>query len=288
MLRSIVIAISLATGSVLIASESKITENSFEQELNSLDWQTSGICKLPSSKSSLFLPAEHLALIGRDAGKLAELFGNVSDSSLEAVTIDESLENFVYFFNHDEGYIFLDDWKDLDPKQLLAAIIKNTEENNKEGREKGFGEIHIVGWIQEPTLDRGTNTIYWSIEQKVDGNDENSFNSVALKLGRDGYERMVWVGNISGYKAVDGELDIMLRAHSFDSGHGYLDYTTGDKIAGYGIATLVAATVGTKIAKFSGLLLLFKKAGGFIIAGIAAIFFRLKRFFKRKTCQKNE
>jgi uncharacterized membrane-anchored protein len=73
----------------------------------------------------------------------------------------------------------------------------------------------------------------------------------------------------------------MLRSHSFDSGYRYKDYRTGDKIASYGIATLVAATVGGKIVKASGLAVLFKKLGGFIFAGIVSLFYKFKNIFKR-------
>ena len=75
----------------------------------------------------------------------------------------------------------------------------------------------------------------------------------------------------------------MLRAHSFDPGYRYTDHTTGDKVATYGIASLVAGTLGAKIVKAGGFLVLLKKFGGFFMAGIAAIFYKLRRIFGRKS-----
>lgn len=283
MLRSIAITASLLFGSTLIAKDSlPMTAEAVEQVIESLDWRGTGTYKLPSSNASLSVPAEHLVLIGKDAEKLSNLIGNTSDASLEAITVDDSFRNTVYFFNHDEGYVSLDDWEKINPEQLLSSIRENTEKGNKERRKKGIGEIHILGWIQEPALDKHTHTVYWSIEQEEDGEDENSFNSVALRLGRRGFESVVWVGDVSDYKSFGGELDVMLRAHSFEPGYRYSDHTVGDKVAGYGIASLVAATVGAKIIKAGGLAIMFKKIGGFLIAGVSAVFYKMRKGFGRK------
>ncbi len=281
MFKSIAIALPLMVGSLLIANEDQLSSAS-EQELISLDWQITGTYKLPSSHSSLSVPSEHLAVIGKDAEKLSNLIGNDPDSSLEAITIDDSFNNTVYFFHHDAGYISLSDWEEVDPNELLSAIRENTEESNKEKRKKGLDEIHIIGWIEEPTLDKHANTVYWSIESLDGDSEKKSFNSVALRLGRHGFERVVWVGDVSEYKAFGGELALMLRSHTFDPGHRYSDHEAGDKVASYGIATLVAATIGAKVAKAGGLAILFKKVGGFIAAGIAALFYKLRKIFKRK------
>lgn len=93
---------------------------------------------------------------------------------------------------------------------------------------------------------------------------------------------MVWVTEKDNYVPFGGELDIMLRAHSYESGFRYCDYKPGDKVASYGIATLVAVTVGSKIIKTGGFLVIFKKLSGFIFAFIAAAFYKIKKFFRRK------
>ncbi|MFZ0565782.1 MAG: DUF2167 domain-containing protein, partial [Chlamydiales bacterium] len=179
-------------------------------------------------------------------------------------------------------YVSLCDWEKISPQQLLEAISENTEKENKIRKSKGFSALHVIGWLLEPTLDRNTNTVFWAIEGVNEGYDEHIANSVALRLGRYGYEKIVWVTDKDSYTPFGGELDIMLRAHSFDCGHKYSDFSKGDKIASYGIATLVAATVGGKIAKVGGLAVVFKKLGGVIAAGLGAVFYKLRRIFRRR------
>jgi len=119
--------------------------------------------------------------------------------------------------------------------------------------------------------------------------DARLVNSIALRLGRKGYERLNWVTEKSSYVPFGGELDVMLRAHSFETGYKYADFVEGDKIATYGIAGLIAATLGTKILKATGLILLFKKFGVYIVAGLSALFFKfrdkMKRLFGRSSSQ---
>lgn len=141
--------------------------------------------------------------------------------------------------------------------------------------------VFLFELLFELILDRNTKTVYWAIEAITEG-QENIVNSVAIRLGKEGYEKITWVVQKPSYEHFGSHLDIMLRAHSFDQGYRYKDYTTGDKVAGYGVATLVAATVGGKIVKAGGLFVILKKLGGFILAGIAAVFYKFKSIFKKK------
>jgi uncharacterized membrane-anchored protein len=196
--------------------------------------------------------------------------------------VDEGINNVVFFSNNAEGYISISDWEDLDSAELLNAVRENTESANSERKKNGFDQMHIVGWVQEPTFDRNTNTVYWAIEHQVENSEENGFNSVALRLGRNGYEKLIWIGEMSAYKASGGELDVMLKAHQFDPGYAYSDYVSGDALAGYGIASLVAATAGAKVIKAGIFGILFKKIVGFVFAGFAYLLYKFKSLFKRK------
>jgi len=284
MKKILILSLMICSSFSLIANQPE-EEDPIVKELLSLDWLSPGTHKLPISHSSLSVPAGHLVVIGDDARKLSQLTGNGFIDSLEAVTMNDSGSQAVYFCYHDEGYVSIDDWKEVDPMKMIKSISESTEKANPEKRKKGINELHVIGWIQEPTLDRNTNTVYWSIELQEGDEQNHTFNSIALRLGRNGFERIVWVGSAPDYEAFGGELDVMLRAHSFEPGHRYCDYTTGDKVATYGVATLVAATVGAKIAKaggFAGLLILLKKFGGFIVAGAAALFCKKCKSSKNK------
>lgn len=282
MLRAVLVTISLLLSSLLIADEAPLhTETPSEKETEPLDWKDPGTYKLPLSHSSLTLPENRLALIGNDAKKFSSQIGNYAGPMLEALTVD--LDDYiVYFEYHDDGYISLNDWENVDAEQLIASIREETEEQNKDRRENGFSCVQVIGWNQEPTLDKTTNTVFWTVELKSDDNDEHYVNSVALKLGRNGYEKLIWAGRVSHDKPLERELDIILQGYSFDPGYRYSDHISGDKIATYGICSLIAATVGAKVAKATGLLLFFKKFWIFLVIGIAACFKKMKEAFYKK------
>lgn len=244
------------------------------------DWKYEGRYKLPMSHSTLSLPEGHMLLIGEEARKLRELMGE-KDSEIEAVVLDDNFKDDVIFCFSGDGYVSIDDWQQVDSKELLKSIRELTEEANKERRKIGIGELHVVGWIQEPTLDRHTNTVYWAIEG-LEEDGGSMVNSMALRLGRSGYELITWVSDKESHVNFGGKLDVMLRAHSFDPGFRYKDYTTGDKVAGYGIATLVAGIVGGKVVKAGGIAVLLKKFGSLIFAALAAGAYKLKGLFGRK------
>jgi uncharacterized membrane-anchored protein len=265
---------------ISLYGQSKATEQDQINTFKSFDWKLPEIHKLPKSNSILSLPNEHIALLGEDAKNAYMICEGINNDSVEAVVFTSDMDECIWFINSDSGYVHLNDWEKLNADELWKVINENTDIANEERRKKGLSEIHVIGWLQPPTLDRHTNTVYWAIEGEAE--EAKFVNSVAIRLGRKGYEKLIWVTNISSYIAFGGELDIMLRAHSFKSGFRYKDYTNGDRIANYGIVTLISAILGAKVAKTGGLYLLLKKIAGFIVAAIAALFYKFKNFFKNK------
>jgi len=72
-------------------------------------------------------------------------------------------------------------------------------------------------------------------------------------------------------------------AAEFAPGERYADYQSGDRVAEFGVAGLIAAGVGATIAQKAGLLALIlafgKKAIFFVVAGIALLWTRIRRLF---------
>lgn len=266
----------------LADSLSHLSEQEREQVLEffGLDWKHSGTHMLPHSNSTISLPEGYSLLIGQEAKKERELSDPGNDNNIEAVVYDESWEHIVFFENINSGYVSIDDWAELNPKDLLNRIRENTEKVNIERRKKGVEELYVVDWIQEPTLDKNTNTVYWAIEA-IGEEEGNIVNSVALRLNRHGFERIVWITQKDLYTPFGGHLDVMLRAHTFDPGHRYQDFVKDDRIAEYGIATLVTATLGGKIIKATGLLVIFKKFGAFAFAALAGLFYKIRKLLSK-------
>ncbi len=261
---------------------SEMTEEEREKALLylQLDWKKDGTYKFSDSNSTLSLPFGYRLLIGDEANKSLSLRGEPEEEFLEAIVYCDFSDDMIMFERSEKGYVTLEDWEEIKPKELLESIIKNTEKSNKTRFHNGVEEIHVLGWVKEPTLDKMTNTVYWAIEAQSDG--DFFINSVALKLGRESYETINWICSKDSYMSSAEHLDEMLRAHSFDPGFRYEDHTTDDKIAKLGIAALVTASVGGKIIKAGGFLFFLKKIFGFVLAGLAAIFYKVKSFFGTK------
>jgi uncharacterized membrane-anchored protein len=282
-LSSIIIAV-LLSGSAA-ADQPVLTDQQRADAIVHLNWLQAGTYKLSPSNSTIALPEGYMMVRGEDAKRLLTLAAEPDDAA-EAVVMSRQFNDEIVFENTSEGYVAVDDWADVDPVKMIDAIRENTEEANAERRRQGVSEMHVVGWLQRPTLDRNTATVYWALEGADP--DHHVVNSIALRLGRDGYERLNWIVDKADYQPVGGQLDVMLRAHSFDQGHRYADHTSGDKVAMYTIAGLVAAVAGAKVAKVAGgiaLLVLLKKFGVLILAGAAAVIAvgarRIKGLFRR-------
>jgi uncharacterized membrane-anchored protein len=273
----------------LIESQYEMTEDEKlkDQKFFSLDWKESGRHNLLQSNSTISLPNDYLLLIGEEAKKGITIYDVSNTEDVEAVVYDNTLQNTIIFEYLKSGYVPIDDWSEVDPNSLLKEISEATEETNEERRKRGIEEVHVTGWLKEPTLDKHTNTVYWAIEGECD-NKSKFVNSIALRLCRYGFERVTWITQKESYASFGDHLDVMLHAHSFNPGYCYVDFVKGDEVAGYGIAALVAATVGGKVAKATGLAIILKKAGTLIFAAIAALFLKIKGIFNRKKSNKSD
>lgn len=282
-IRNMIAAVSTMTSeekSIFLA-EANLTEDAFNDlvAMAELNWKGEGRHRLPKSNSTLTLPRGYALVIGKQANALHAMDGEPKIDHLEALVCDtDDFYNSIMFQYFNIGYVSTDGWNELDSKALLQGISKNTERDNIERRKNGSSELHIIGWIQEPTLDKDTNTVYWAIE--IDSaEEENIVNSVAMRLGRKGFEKITWISPKSSYIPFGGHLEVMLSAHSFDPGYRYNDYTKGDKRAEYGIEALVAATVGGEIVKAGSF---GKILGGLIFAGLAVLIYKFRNFFRKK------
>ena len=90
---------------------------------------------------------------------------------------------------------------------MLKSVSESTEAANVKRKEAGISAIHVGKWLERPQLNRTTNTVRWAFEVTDEGS-EPLVNSVALVLGRDGFEKLVWAGPKSALS--DGLLNIAL------------------------------------------------------------------------------
>ncbi len=190
--------------------------------------------------------------------------------------------DIVFYQKLGDGYVRLDDWNDVDADAMLKSISENTETDNAKRKEVGISALHVVGWVEPPYLDRSTNTVQWAIEVKDDSGD-SVLNRVAIVLGRNGYEKIIWIGR----EGVAGSelLKVARSSFSLPTGGHYEDHQEGDRVAEYGIAGLVATALGAKVAAKIGLIAIiaiFAKAGVLILIAIGVLFGWIRRLFSRR------
>jgi uncharacterized membrane-anchored protein len=279
-LRSLAGALALLCLAAVTPAQAQMTPEQRREEMGKIPWVRDGSHKLGESSSTLSLPPDHAAAFAADAVRFETLLGNsdLASRHVEAVVINRRNEQVIFQSFNDEGYITLDDWKDVDAAAMLETIKDNTEKGNAEKISDGFSPVHVKGWLQQPTLDRDGNTVRWAIA--ADDSGTAIVNAVALRLGRRGFEKLTWVGDANAYVAQGGELDLMLGSHTFDPGFRYADFVSGDKVAAYGVGALVATLVGAKLAKvglFAGLLVLLKKFGVFAVIALGGLFAKFGR-----------
>ena len=150
----------------------------------------------------------------------------------------------------------------------MEGIIESTFEANKTRVSNGVPKIEVKGWITEPTYDPTRDIAFYVIEAESAG--DSILNSVALKLGREGFTNITYVSGAGSPQEAADTLLAKLDGHSFDAGFLYADYEQGNKMAGFGLASLVALTAGSKNGKgvAAGLmatLLIFAKKLWFVI-----------------------
>lgn len=221
------------------------TQEALEKEFQNLPWQIEpGTYQLSKSNSTLDLADGLGFLTGESAERYMYLSQGVEHVDVDAVVFDIEEYSQVIFSYTDPGYVSIDDWGEVNPDELLKEIIKNTEIGNKARQENGLAELRVTDWLVKPVLDKKNDAAYWAISLKE--GERNIVNAITLKLGRSGFEKVVWVGETKQYSDSDNLLEAMLEGHSFNNGFRYADYSFGDKIAAFGIASLVATSAGGK------------------------------------------
>lgn len=208
------------------------------------------------------------------ASKFMEMLQNPSDGSELGVVLSPMKDWFVVFEFSDDGYV-KDDDRNIDAKGILASIKEGTEHANKTRRERGWSTLEVVGWQQPPFYDPQTNNLTWAIKGRSD--DGVSINHSTRLLGRRGVMNVDLVLDPDALGAAMPVFTTLLSSFSFNPGQRYSEFTTGDKVAEYGLAGLVLGGAGVALVK-TGLLQKFWKL---IVVGFLALVAAIRKFFSR-------
>ena len=223
------------------------------------------------------------ALMNDDAKQLMYWINGAEYASTLLITGDD-LYSYVDYQYVNEGYVKLDDWKDVNPDKFIKQMRSDAKEVNKIRKKNNSATAENISWAQEPTLDKETKSVYYAL--LVEWSDGyTSINAKTLLLGRYGYTRITYTGEPENFKTnKDLILSNIISNYSFVEEKKYSNFTAGDKVAAAGIGGLLAASMGIKAFKAGGLaaiLLILKKAWFILLIPFIFAWGFIKRLFSR-------
>lgn len=229
--------------------------------------------------SQIVLDGSWAFLNGPDSVKLMSLYGNQQTGMEKGlITKQGELDGWFAIFEFDDiGYIENADEEELDAKAILKSFKDSDEVQNQWRESNGMDPLHTVGWKTKPHYDPITNNLEWCLELESGG--QPVLNHNIRLLGRKGVMSVTLVCDPAELDSALSDVHAALDGYTYKSGESYAEYRSGDKIARYGLATLVTGGAIAVAAK-SGLLGKLIKPlliGGAVVIGAFAKFF--KRLF---------
>ena len=259
---------------------------SVEQFEQSLQFR-SGQIEVPEARAHFNLNDEFRYLDKADARRVLEdMWGNPPDDSVLGMIVprshglaDEQSWAVVVTYA-DDGYVSDEDASKMNYTKLLREMQEQTEAANPEREKAGYGTLQLVGWAVPPRYDAGNNKLYWAKELAFNGQPNHVLNYDIRVLGRHGYLSLNAVSGMGELGLVRTGMEKLLPMAEFEPGARYADHNPKtDKIAAYGVATLIGgglaataglfAKLGLVLAKFWKLLLI----GAIALGGVARKFF---------------
>lgn len=265
-MKLLLIFLTTLTTQVLAAEEDYINK------LRALDWkQEASVYSISDDKAQIKTTENDFLVIGKDAAEYMSITQGHNkhhpDAAILRVQGSEADSQVIYTI-HKIGYLTKDDWNEnIDKDKMLKEIKAGTAEANKL-RGDGYPDLFVDGWAQDPHLDHVQNTVYWAITGH-DANNNRFINAKALKLGREGYTEILWIGSPEQFTSSEVALEPVLANYNYKEGFRYADYIPGtDTVAAAGVGALVyKLATGKTMAKagFLALAAIFAKKLWFLV-----------------------
>lgn len=185
----------------------------------------------------------------------------------------------------EEGFVKDNDANKINYDELLKKMQSGVLEENKERKKEGYPTVELLGWATPPRYDSATHKLYWAKKLRFEGEDSDTLNYNIRILGRRGVLELTVVANLDQFDAIDKQTPEILGMVDFKEGNRYADFDPKvDKVAKYGIATLVAGgalAAAAKLGLLKGLWVFILAAKKFIIIAVVAVAAFFRRLFKR-------
>lgn len=256
-----------------------------------IDWTDGPATVRLGNIAQIKIPAGYRFTGKEGTQKVLELTQNPPDEKELGTIIPVASQNadskasefwFVLFEFNDIGYVKDDDRDKLDADALLKSIKDATEESNNERARRGWAPFHVTGWYKAPFYDVRSNHLTWAMQgySLVENKQQSTVNYSVRLLGRQGTMNVDLVIDPTLVGSAVPKLEDLLTGYSFLPGNTYAEFKAGDKVAKYGLATLVAGGAAA-IAVKTGLLAKLWKLIIAAIIGFIALLKRAWNYFKR-------
>ena len=185
----------------------------------------------------------------------------------------------------EDGYVKDDDASKINYDDLLKKMQAGVAESNQERKKAGYPTVNLLGWAAPPHYDADSHKLYWAKKLKFEGADDETLNYSIRMLGRKGVLELNAIASVDQFSEIDKQTPEILGMVDFKEGSRYADFDPKvDKVAKYGLATLVAGgalAAAAKLGLLKGLWVFILAAKKFIIIGIVAVAAFFKKMFKR-------
>ncbi|MBV8972631.1 MAG: DUF2167 domain-containing protein [Sphingomonadaceae bacterium] len=254
------------------------------QQVDALGWQAGGAPAQIGTVARFDLPRTVKFLGTADTAKFLTLSGNLSSADEYTVAKPDYAWFAIYHF---DAVGKVDDQDKIDADALLKQLKQGDERENAERARMKLEPFHLVGWFVPPHYDAATHNLEWGT-RLVDDHGHTTVNYTVRMLGRSGVMKAILVSDPAHLQHDVAEFRSVMTGFSFVPGERYSEWRNGDKVAGYGLAALVAggaAAAAVKTGFFKtilvGLAAAWKIVAAAVVAGVAALRRTFTRLFGR-------
>jgi uncharacterized membrane-anchored protein len=228
-----------------------------------LKWQT-GTVTIKDGLAKINLTPEFRFIGSDDARKvLHQLWGNPDDPDLLGMIFPADKgplddDGWGVTVNYEEsGYVKDGDASKINYDDLLKQMQKDTHDADPDRVKAGYPSIDLVGWAAPPHYDQATHKLYWAKELKVGDYKEHTLN--IRILGRHGVLVLGAIADLQQFPDIDKKTPDLLSMVDFQAGNTYGEFDPKiDKVAEYGLATLIAGGALAGAAKLGLFAAFFK------------------------------
>ena len=182
------------------------------------------------------------------------------------------------------GYVSDADAESYDYVDLLRQMQADTLAENPARTKAGFPEVTLLGWAEPPRYDKEDRKLIWAKRLSFDHSPTETLNYNIRALGRKGVLVVNFIATSDQLAEIKAAAPAVSQAVSFTSGNTYADFLPDvDTVAAVGIGGLIAGKVLSSTGILALGLLFVKKAGIFVVIGLAWLFRLVKKSMGDKT-----